>query len=111
MLDPSKPIPSSNRSSLISFAGREKCCQTPGRSTNRKSMILAPASSASFRTSFGVLGMAVLAPSERRRQRENGPLVIAIDRPCPPIGRDLACDIPRAPHEQGSRDFFVRHGS
>src|SRR3990170_3560085 len=39
MLDPSKPIPSSNRSSVSSEVEMEKCCQSPGTSTNLKSMI------------------------------------------------------------------------
>ena len=37
--EPSKPMPSTHRPSLISFAGIEKCCQRPGRSLNFKSTI------------------------------------------------------------------------
>src|SRR5215467_8515995 len=39
MLEPSKPIPSSNRSAVSSAAGTEKCCHNPGTSTNLKSTI------------------------------------------------------------------------
>src|SRR5215813_9073002 len=39
MLEPSKPIPSSNRSAVNSSAGIEKCCHSPGTSTNLKSTI------------------------------------------------------------------------
>src|SRR5579864_2802951 len=65
MLEPSKPIPSVNRSSERSFTGIEKCCHTPGRSTNRKSTILLPASFAILRTSFGVFGMFPLVLDDR----------------------------------------------
>src|SRR6201981_3730008 len=57
MLEPSNPMPSPNNSSFKSSTGIEKCCQTPGRSTNFRSTILIPVSLASFRTSSGVLGM------------------------------------------------------
>src|SRR5262245_21492365 len=59
MLEPSKPIPSLNRSSSRSSMGIEKCCQMPGRSMNRRSTICTPLSLASFRTSFGVVGIAI----------------------------------------------------
>src|SRR5438445_4524924 len=39
MLEPSKPIPSSKRSAVSSAAGIEKCCHSPGTSTNLKSTI------------------------------------------------------------------------
>src|SRR5215831_18788302 len=39
MLEPSKPMPSSNRSAVSSPAGIEKCCHSPGTSTNLKSTI------------------------------------------------------------------------
>src|SRR5215471_1120119 len=39
MLEPSKPIPSSKRSAVSSAAGTEKCCHSPGTSTNLKSTI------------------------------------------------------------------------
>ena len=38
MLEPSKPNPSSNVSSLNSAAGMWKCCIRPGKSMNRMSM-------------------------------------------------------------------------
>ena len=49
-----RPIPSSNRSSVSSAAGTEKCCIWPGRSEKRKSTISAPLSFARCMTSFGV---------------------------------------------------------
>src|SRR5262245_54920235 len=58
MLEPSNPAPSSNSASSSSDTGREKCCQVPGRSTNRRSMILASASLARRCTSAGVLDIA-----------------------------------------------------
>src|ERR687892_2467685 len=39
MLEPSKPIPSSNNSAVSSPPGIEKCCHNPGTSTNLKSTI------------------------------------------------------------------------
>src|SRR5438105_8374121 len=39
MLEPSKPMPSPNRSSSSTLAGRLKCCHMPGRSTNFRSTI------------------------------------------------------------------------
>ena len=53
--EPSKPRPSSKMSSLSSDTGMEKCCQRPGMSMNRRSMILTPFSFAIFNTSFGVI--------------------------------------------------------
>ncbi len=52
--DPSKPIPSENRSSSRSCIGMEKCCQRPGTSMKRRSTIFAPRSLAAWMTSFGV---------------------------------------------------------
>src|SRR5256885_634167 len=57
MLEPSKPMPSSNRSSLRSSTGMEKCCQTPGRSTKRKSTMEILDSSAKRLTSFTVFAI------------------------------------------------------
>src|SRR5919201_6584395 len=42
MLEPSKPMPSSNRPLVSSCTGIEKCCQVPIRSTNLRSTILRP---------------------------------------------------------------------
>src|SRR5437773_11757188 len=56
--EPSNPRPSSKMSSLSSDIGIEKCCQRPGRSMKRRSMILAPFSLASLRTSLGVMPSA-----------------------------------------------------
>jgi hypothetical protein len=53
--EPSKPSPSSKMPSFSSDTGIEKCCQSPGRSMNRTSTILAPFSLASLSTSFGVM--------------------------------------------------------
>ena len=53
--EPSKPRPSSKMSSLSSDTGMEKCCQRPGMSMKRRSMILTPFSFAIFNTSFGVI--------------------------------------------------------
>src|SRR5712692_2572685 len=53
--EPSKPSPSSKMSSFSSEIGIEKCCQSPGRSMNRRSTILAPFSLASLSTSFAVM--------------------------------------------------------
>src|SRR5207247_6135324 len=53
--EPSNPSPSSKMSSFSSDTGIEKCCQSPGRSMNRRSTILAPFSLASLSTSFAVM--------------------------------------------------------
>src|SRR5579884_1630052 len=53
MLDPSKPMPSLKRSSVISPTGMLKCCQVPGRSVNRRSTIFTPCSLARAITSLG----------------------------------------------------------
>src|ERR1700756_343103 len=55
MLEPSNPMPSSNKSFVKSSTGIEKCCQTPGRSTNLRSTILTPESLANCRTSAELL--------------------------------------------------------
>ena len=59
--EPSNPIPSSKRASFSSPTGTLKCCQVPGRSVNRRSTILMPASLAFLMTSFGVLPAAALS--------------------------------------------------
>src|SRR2546428_614420 len=74
MDEPSKPRPSSKMPSFSSETGIEKCCQRPGRSIKRRSMILTPFSLAIFNTSFGVMRSASFAmtweqnagPAERR---------------------------------------------
>src|SRR6266566_1676359 len=74
MDEPSKPRPSSKMPSFSSETGIEKCCQRPGRSMKRRSMILTPFSLAIFNTSFGVMRSASFAmtweqnagPAERR---------------------------------------------
>ena len=55
MLDPSKPMPSMNRSSPSSLTGMLKCCAWPGRSTKRRSTIRTPASRARDMTSATVV--------------------------------------------------------
>src|SRR6266403_4321682 len=55
MLEPSKPSPSANDSSLSSLIGTLKCCQVPKVSTNLISAILAPHFLASSSTLLGVL--------------------------------------------------------
>src|SRR5215471_8079364 len=63
MEDPSKPMPSLNRSAENSSTGIEKCCHRPGRSVNLKSTILTPRSLAWARTAAGeVLGSAIFGP-------------------------------------------------
>src|SRR5271166_4469061 len=86
MLDPSKPSPSVNMSSDSSRAGSEKCCQTPGRSTNRRSMIWILASFASFFTSLGDFDTMSLPFSRRRysdlagRQRAGADSFVVVAR-------------------------------
>src|SRR4029453_16854043 len=55
MLEPTKPMPSMNRSSPRSLTGMLKCWAWPGRSTKRRSTIRTPASRASERTSETVV--------------------------------------------------------
>src|ERR1051326_2867259 len=55
ILDPSNPMPSSNMSSLSSESDIEKCCQTPGKSMKRRSMIFTPFSRANSTTSLGFM--------------------------------------------------------
>src|SRR6476646_8828679 len=63
MDEPSKPMPSVNRSATKSSTGMEKCCQRPGRSMNLKSTIFTPRSLACARTALGsVLGSAIFGP-------------------------------------------------
>src|SRR5687767_12020829 len=65
MEEPSKPMPSSNSSSLRSTTGMEKCCHNPGRSK-----ILAPFSRASRITSFALMVLPPFAPRlEPRAER------------------------------------------
>src|SRR5678809_582734 len=60
MLDPSKPKPSANTSSLSSSMGQEKCCQVPKVSTNLMSTILAPDLRAISITLLGVADLLLL---------------------------------------------------
>src|SRR5919199_6767376 len=73
MLDPSKPMPAWNRSWSSCDSGMLKCCQVPGTSTNLKSTIFAPCSSARRSTSLGLLGLIfpplhTLTPMRTTRQ-------------------------------------------
>src|ERR1041384_3893862 len=63
MLEPSKPIPSSNRSSVNSFMEMEKCCHKPGKSINLKSTISTLFSLANASTSFGFITQGLLFDS------------------------------------------------
>jgi hypothetical protein len=58
MEEPSNPRPSWKMPSLSSEIGIEKCCQRPGRSMKRRSMILTALYLAIFNTSFGVMRSA-----------------------------------------------------
>src|SRR5581483_558304 len=60
--DPSKPLPSSKMSSLISLGGIVKCCQMPSRSRNLRSIASVLLSFRNFITSLGV-GVAIPSPS------------------------------------------------
>ena len=55
MLEPSNPTPSSKASTSNSFAETVKCCQSPGRSMNRRSIAGMPLSLINAITSFGVI--------------------------------------------------------
>ena len=61
--EPSKPMPSSKRSSVSSLTGMLKCCHVPGRSVKRTSTNLTPASLARLITSFGVAPPVFLVSS------------------------------------------------
>ena len=54
MLEPSKPVPSANNSSVSSLMGSDRCCKVPGRSVNFRSTIWTLLSSASCIASDGV---------------------------------------------------------
>ena len=56
--EPSKPMPSANRSSLSSRAGMRKCCHVPGRSMKRRSTIFTPFSRAKATTSLAVIPLS-----------------------------------------------------
>src|SRR6266849_7803664 len=71
MLEPSKPMPCSKRSSFSSVVEIEKCCHNPGRSTNLRSTISTFFSLASARTSFGFISHGLLF-CLIRRLREGG---------------------------------------
>ncbi len=53
-LEPSNSMPSSNVSSLRASAGIEKCCQTPGKSMNRRSTVVTSRCRICAKTSLGV---------------------------------------------------------
>ena len=53
-LEPSNPMPSSNVSSVRASAGIEKCCQTPGKSMNRRSTVVTSRCRICAKTSLGV---------------------------------------------------------
>ena len=63
MLEPSKPMPFSNRPVSNSLVEIEKCCHSPGRSQKRRSTISAPFFLAKSSTCFAVM---VILPFEPR---------------------------------------------
>ena len=59
--DPSKPIPSLSASASTALGGTEKCCQTPGKSVNRTSIIWTSLSLMDFSTSSAVAQLRNMA--------------------------------------------------
>ena len=86
MLEPSNPRPSSNVSSSSLPTGIVKCCQSPGKSMNRKSTAFTPRSRHSARTSCGVIGLSF--PDMRTRIMWRLPLHPIAHRPGGTIGQD-----------------------
>ncbi len=64
MLEPSKPRPSSKTSSSSLSTGMVKCCQSPGKSMNRRSTAFTSFSRHSANTSFGVIIPSFLLGTE-----------------------------------------------
>src|SRR6266849_10126445 len=84
MLDPSKPKPSSKASSLNSLADTVKCCQSPGKSTNRTSTAWTPLSLISDITSAGFIAhsFCVECPSWRCLRRTPLPQLLRLRGEC-----------------------------
>src|SRR5262249_37037598 len=59
--DPSKPMPSVKASASTALGGTEKCCQTPGKSVNRTSIIWTLLSLTALRTSSAVTQLRNMA--------------------------------------------------
>src|SRR6516164_5911744 len=59
--EPSKPMPSSSASASTALGGTEKCCQTPGKSVNRKSIIWTFSSLIVLRTSWAVAQLRAMS--------------------------------------------------
>ena len=67
ILEPSNPIPSRSADSVMRFAGTEKCCHVPNKSTNFKSTCSTPSSPSSPISRFcaeAVAGSSVRVPSD-----------------------------------------------
>ncbi len=73
-LEPSKPMPSSNVSSVSASAGIEKCCQTPGKSMNRRSTVVTSRCRICAKTSLGVTQPVSVeeATNEEKYDEEDG---------------------------------------
>ena len=83
MLEPSKPRPSSKTSSSSLPTGMVKCCQSPGKSMNRRSTALTSFSRHNARTSRGVIRLG--APGQRRRLLRQRQAYQSLSiRPAPP---------------------------
>src|SRR5262245_19142105 len=59
--EPSKPMPSSSASASTALGGTEKCCHTPGKSVNRKSIIWTFLSLIVLRTSWAVAQLRAMS--------------------------------------------------
>jgi len=59
--EPSNPMPSLRASIFTALGGTEKCCQTPGKSVNRRSIIWTFSSLIAFRRSSAVAQFGTMA--------------------------------------------------
>src|ERR1700693_4630576 len=67
--EPSNPMPSSRVLAFTALGGTEKCCQTPGKSVNRRSIIWTFSSLIVLRTSSAVAQVGTMAHSCNRERR------------------------------------------
>src|SRR6266705_5733695 len=79
--EPSNPMPSSRVLAFTALGGTEKCCHTPGKSVNRKSIIWTFSSLIALRTSSTVTQFGTMASLLHRAWRLEGHITVR----CPPV--------------------------
>src|ERR1700736_5582258 len=101
--EPSNPMPSSSALAFTAPGGMEKCCHTPGKSANRRSIIWTFSSLITFRTSSSVAQFGTMASL----LNESGALKVAITVRFPSSRSGATRD---GPPPRRRRTGSIRHG-